>query len=92
MSGRWKLWHRSIRRAADAADAADAASFQPPEASQPVNVLPRLKESDPFKVLGIPSDSDFEEVQAARNFLIEVWPCLQRHSSCFVVLVKTSDM
>jgi hypothetical protein len=34
-------------------------------------VLPRLREKDPFKILGIPNDSDFEEVQAARNFLIQ---------------------
>lgn len=54
--------------------AADAAAFEQGAQGprEPVNVLPRLKETDPFKVLGIPDDSDFEEVQAARNFLVEV--------------------
>ena len=54
------------------AGAADAAAFQPDEQPRAINVLPRLKESDPFKVLGIPDDSEFEEVQAARNYLVQV--------------------
>lgn len=62
------------------ADAADAAAFeQPQEPSGRLNVLPRLKESDPFKILGIPNDSDFEEVQAARNYLVEVRPAPLPH-------------
>jgi hypothetical protein len=45
---------------------------QEPLSGGVIQVLPRLKERDPFKVLGIPSDSDFEEVIQARNYLVQV--------------------
>lgn len=40
-------------------------------ADVPVEVFPRLKERDPFKRLGIDRDASFEEIQEARNFLVE---------------------
>lgn len=51
---------------------------QVPQSTGQVQVLPRLKERDPFKVLGIPADADFEEVIQARNYLIQV--CLEASS------------
>jgi hypothetical protein len=51
--------------------AAQAAGDAPHEPQDSIKVLPRLREKDPFKILGIPNDSDFEEVQAARNYLIQ---------------------
>lgn len=36
-----------------------------------VEVFPRLKERDPYKLLGLTEEADFEEVQDARNFLVE---------------------
>eukprot|EP01024_Parvocaulis_polyphysoides_P061166 TRINITY_DN6749_c0_g3_i1.p2 TRINITY_DN6749_c0_g3~~TRINITY_DN6749_c0_g3_i1.p2 ORF type:complete len:297 (-),score=41.94 TRINITY_DN6749_c0_g3_i1:574-1416(-) len=40
---------------------------EPPE--QYVEVFPRIGEKDPYRVLGISTDADFEEVQDARNYL-----------------------
>lgn len=40
-----------------------------PDAS--VEVFPRLRERDPYKRLGVERDASFEEVQDARNFLVE---------------------
>lgn len=54
---------------------------QVPQSTGGSQVLPRLKERDPFKVLGIPPDSDFEEVMQARNFLVQVEP-LPAISAC----------
>lgn len=51
-------------------------------------MLPRLKERDPFKVLGIPPDSDFEEVMQARNYLVGVC-CLVLLPSIFTSLLVT---
>ena len=42
-----------------------------PLPDEPLQVFPRLKERDPFKVLGISREASFEEVQDARNFLYE---------------------
>jgi len=36
-----------------------------------IQVFPRLKERDPYKLLGIDSDASFEEIQDARNYLYE---------------------
>lgn len=37
----------------------------------PAAVFPRIKERDPYKRLGVSRDASFEEVQEARNFLVE---------------------
>ncbi len=37
----------------------------------PVVKFPRRNEKDPYKRLGLTSDSSFEEVQEARNFLVK---------------------
>ena len=66
------------------ADAAASYGFSEDQ-SQEIKVLPRLRERDPFKVLGIPEDSDFEEVQAARNFLSQARGL---HPSAFVFRTK----
>ena len=45
-----------------------------PEVQAPaerVEVFPRLKEKDPYKLLGVSREASFEEVQEARNFLYE---------------------
>ncbi|GAB4816192.1 hypothetical protein N2152v2_003238 [Parachlorella kessleri] len=48
----------------------DMPESQPlPEA--PLEVFPRRRESDPYKLLGVAREGDFEEVQDARNFLVE---------------------
>lgn len=71
----------AARRQVRSADAAPASSgsvgsgwMDMPE-SQPVEeaapVFPRLKERDPYKRLGVSRDASFEEVQEARNFLVE---------------------
>jgi len=39
--------------------------------SAPVVKFPRRNEKDPYKRLGLTSDSSFEEVQEARNFLVK---------------------
>eukprot|EP01023_Acetabularia_acetabulum_P048703 TRINITY_DN5160_c0_g2_i2.p4 TRINITY_DN5160_c0_g2~~TRINITY_DN5160_c0_g2_i2.p4 ORF type:complete len:291 (+),score=61.38 TRINITY_DN5160_c0_g2_i2:47-919(+) len=36
-----------------------------------IEVFPRIGESDPYRVLGISTEADFEEVQDARNFLYD---------------------
>ncbi|KAI3429256.1 hypothetical protein D9Q98_005353 [Chlorella vulgaris] len=43
-------------------------SQPPPESTE---VFPRLKERDPYKRLGVTRDASYEEVQEARNFLVE---------------------
>lgn len=42
-----------------------------PLPDEPLQIFPRLKERDPYKVLGIDHEASFEEVQDARNFLYE---------------------
>ena len=51
----------------------DMPESQPPAAA-PLQVFPRLKERDPYRRLGVSREASFEEVQEARNFLVEqVW-------------------
>ena len=40
-------------------------------ADGPIEVFPRLKEKDPYRLLGITREASFEEVQEARNFLFD---------------------
>lgn len=63
-------------RSADAAPASsvgsgwmDVPESQPPP--PPPEVFPRLKERDPYKRLGVSREASYEEVQEARNFLVE---------------------
>jgi hypothetical protein len=42
-----------------------------PLPDEPLQIFPRLKERDPYKVLGISHEASFEEIQDARNFLYE---------------------
>ena len=36
-------------------------------------VFPRVKERDPYRRLGIDSEASYEEVQDARNYLVETY-------------------
>ncbi|EFN59567.1 hypothetical protein CHLNCDRAFT_132902 [Chlorella variabilis] len=61
-------------RSADAAPAVGSGWMDQPESQPPPNeveVFPRLKERDPYKRLGVSREASFEEVQEARNFLVE---------------------
>ena len=82
-STRQQQWRRR-RHATFAAAAAAGDAAMPSEEEEEFSfpVFPRLKESDPFKVLGIPSDSDFEEVQAAHNYLVQVRAAHCCHALC----------
>ena len=42
-----------------------------PLPDEPLQIFPRLKERDPYKLLGIDHEASFEEIQDARNFLYE---------------------
>lgn len=42
-----------------------------PLPEEPLQIFPRLKERDPYKLLGIDREASFEEIQDARNFLYE---------------------
>ena len=83
------------------AGSAEAAAFPDPS-SQPtsgdaqhdteeIRVLPRLSERDPFKILGIPSDSDFEEILQARNYLVEVRTLNTTCLNCTCLSCSLSD-
>lgn len=71
-SGRQHTCERMVLRQADAAASFSGSPEGGSMSDEDVRVLPRLREKDPHRVLGIPNDSDFEEVQDARNFLIQV--------------------
>jgi len=49
----------------------EAAGQEPQVAEQDFQVFPRIRERDPFRKLGVQQDASFEEIQAARNFLVE---------------------
>jgi hypothetical protein len=42
-----------------------------PLPEEPLQIFPRVKEKDPFKLLGISREASFEEIQDARNYLYE---------------------
>jgi hypothetical protein len=42
-----------------------------PLPEEPLQIFPRIKEKDPFKLLGIDREASFEEIQDARNYLYE---------------------
>lgn len=42
-----------------------------PLPEEPLQIFPRIKERDPYKLLGIGREASFEEVQDARNYLYE---------------------
>lgn len=48
----------------------DMPESQPP-ADIPVEVFPRLRERDAFRRLGVEREASFEEIQEARNYLVE---------------------
>lgn len=62
-------------RSADAAPASVGSGWMDMPESQPpppeAQVFPRLKERDPYRRLGVSREASFEEVQEARNFLVE---------------------
>lgn len=60
---RWKLW------------SASGASISPSDAEEEPTtpqVFPRIRERDPYRLLGLSTDSTFEEIQDARNYYYEV--------------------
>lgn len=42
-----------------------------PLPDEPLQIFPRIKERDPYKLLGISKEASFEEIQDARNYLYE---------------------
>ena len=82
---RQQRWHQQKPAAASGAAASPSGDdFQlpselgadsPEESGSPqysVSVFPRLREKDPYRLLGVDGDAGFEEVQDARNYLYEV--------------------
>ena len=40
---------------------------------RPREVFPRLRERDAFKILGISKDASYQEIQDARNYLVDTY-------------------
>ena len=82
---RQQRWPQKPAAASGAAASPSGDDFQlpselsadsPEESGSPqysVSVFPRLREKDPYRLLGVDGDAGFEEVQDARNYLYEVW-------------------
>eukprot|EP00873_Tetraselmis_striata_P018852 jgi/Tetstr1/439116/TSEL_002981.t1 len=71
-------WPAARRAAASDASMGGSADFSPKEgekaaeaSSGDFSVFPRIKESDPYRKLAVSRDADFEEIQDARNFLVD---------------------
>eukprot|EP00890_Picochlorum_soloecismus_P000935 jgi/Picsp_1/1842/NSC_05309-R1_protein len=89
-----KLQHWTIGADASAGGSGwmDLPESQPlPE--DPIQVFPRMKESDPYKLLGIDSGASFEEIQDARNYLYEQYkqhePSRESIELAFDTILKT---
>lgn len=74
----WGWQPRTHRAAASDASMGGSADFSPKEPTgeegkggAEFQVFPRLKESDPYRKLAVSRDADFEEIQDARNFLVD---------------------
>ena len=70
------LWPQQERRVgAHASSSGGSGWMDMPESQplpeEPVEIFPRMKERDPYKLLGISQEASFEEVQDARNYLYE---------------------
>lgn len=55
-----------------------SASMNPAMGGGEPEVFPRLKERDPYKKLGVSQEATYEEIQEARNYLIEVYGADQK--------------
>lgn len=68
-------WRRQAAEGSASGDASIGSGWMDmPEIQAPpedVEVFPRLREKDPYKLLGISREASFEEVQEARNYLYE---------------------
>lgn len=68
VSTRQQRW--DIEASSSGSEWMDMPESQPlPE--EPLQIFPRLKEKNPFKLLGISEEASFEEIQEARNYLSE---------------------
>lgn len=65
-----------------------------PLPDEPLQIFPRLKEKDPYKVLGIDYEASFEEIQDARNYLYEQYkehePSLESIELAFDSILQSS--
>lgn len=59
----------------DASSAGGSSWMDMPESQplpeEPLQIFPRIREKDPYKLLGISREASFEEIQDARNYLYE---------------------
>ncbi|GIL70110.1 hypothetical protein Vretimale_3377 [Volvox reticuliferus] len=69
------LKHTALSNPPSASAAFDASSSgdQPRVQGQDYRPFPRLKERDPYRLLGLGRDAGFEEIQDARNYLYEIY-------------------
>ena len=51
--------------------AGDASSSKQQQTDKTYQPFPRMRESDPYKLLGVSTEADFEEIVTARNYLME---------------------
>merc|ERR1712176_405263 len=67
-----KLWRQFAEAGVSSSSSEDwSEEVEEDELPDPNKVFPRLKEKDPYKLLGIGAEASYDEVQEARNFLVE---------------------
>jgi hypothetical protein len=71
-SSRKKLWRQFAEAGVSSSSSGDfSEEMEEDEFPDPNKVFPRLKEKDPYRLLGIGAEASYDEVQEARSFLVE---------------------